>query len=160
MSQAVPIIYSPRLGPAKISIWGRLAGLGMGAGCLAVLVVAAMLRPSHSGVGTHEALGLAQCQFLHVTGLPCPSCGMTTSFAWFARGNIIASIYVQPMGTMLAILTCAGVWAGLYVGVTGKAAHRMLRRVPWLPIVMALMFLWIGAWAWKIWIHVHGIDGW
>src|SRR5213595_2275277 len=114
MDQAVPIIYSPRLGPAKVSIWGRLLAISIGLGCLAVLVTAAILEPNHSGVGTHEHLGLASCQFLDRTGLPCPSCGMTTSFAWFVRGNIAASLYVQPMGAVLALLAACSVWVGLY----------------------------------------------
>src|SRR5204863_6027891 len=113
--------------------------------------------PNHSGIGTHEHLGLAPCQFLERTGLPCPSCGMTTSFCWFVRGNIAASLYVQPMGTMLAVLAAAGVWAGFYVAITAKSVHRMARQVQWMPLIMALMFLWVAAWGWKIWIHVHRV---
>ena len=39
-------------------------------------------------------------------------------------GNIVASAYVQPMGSMLAALTVCCVWAGLYVAGTSPL-HRM-----------------------------------
>jgi hypothetical protein len=85
---------------------------------------------------------------------------MTTSFAWFARGNIAASLYVQPMGTALALLCSAAVWAGGYVAFTGRAAHQILEMLParwWLGPLLALGVL---AWAWKIFLHLHHLDGW
>ena len=32
-------------------------------------------------MGTHQQLGLPPCNFVTLTGYPCPACGMTTSFA-------------------------------------------------------------------------------
>ena len=98
--------------------------------CLAALVVAARLKPDAGGMGTHTQLGLAPCQWLARTGIPCPSCGMTTSFAWFVRGNLAASVYVQPMGSVLAALAATCVWVGLYVAVTGRPVYRLLRLLP------------------------------
>src|ERR1051325_12205569 len=103
---------------------------------------------------------MAGSESLAPAGRPCPSCGMTTSFAWFARGNIVASLYVQPMGTILATLSAAAVWVGLYIGVTGKSVHRLGRQIRWMPIILTLMFLWLAAWGWKIGIHVRHLDGW
>src|SRR5438552_8317037 len=80
---------------------------------LAVLIMAVRLPPNPDGVGTHQAMGFQKCEFMYRTGLPCPSCGMTTSFAWFVCGNWIASFYVQPMGFVLALLTGAVFWASL-----------------------------------------------
>ena len=40
---------------------------------------------------------------------------MTTSFAWFVRGNWLASFYVQPMGFVLALGTGALFWASLFI---------------------------------------------
>jgi len=129
-------------------------------GCLSVMLIALRLQPSHSGVGTHTAIGFANCDFLARTGLPCPSCGMTTSFSWFARGNLIASLWVQPMGTVLAIITCACFWGGLYVAITGKPVYRLMRLVPHRYYLIPLLSFAILAWGWKMFIHLRGMDGW
>jgi hypothetical protein len=144
----------------RVSIGGRVLATAIAAGCLGVLITAAVLVPSPTGVGTHTAMGLRPCQFLATTGLPCPGCGMTTSFSWFARGNIEASLYVQPMGTMLALLVAATFWGALYVSLTARPAYRLAQRIPSRYYLMYLPSLAIMAWAWKIWIRVHYFDGW
>jgi hypothetical protein len=144
----------------RVSFGGRLLAVAIAVACLTLLSIAAMLVPSPSGVGTHTALGLQQCQFLARTGLPCPGCGMTTSFSWFARGNIEASFYVQPMGMVLALLVAATFWGALYVACTGRPAYRLAQRIPARYYLWYLPSLAIMAWAWKIWIRVHQLDGW
>ena len=152
--------YARTACPQKLSGPGRLLGLVLSLGCLSLLVVAAGLSPDAGGFGTHRQLGLQECGFLARTGLPCPACGMTTSFAWFARGNVPASFYVQPMGCVLAIISAMCVWAGGYAAVTGKPIHRAMGVIPEKIYLVPLLALVIAAWAWKIYIHLHGIDGW
>jgi hypothetical protein len=160
-ANGAPEIYVRLGGDAdRVSSGGRLLATAVAAGCLGVLIVAAALVPSPTGVGTHTALGLRQCGFLATTGLPCPGCGMTTSFSWFARGNIEASLYVQPMGTVLALLSAGIFWAALYVAVTARPVYRLAERIPSRYYLMYLPSLAILAWAWKIWIRVHYVDGW
>ena len=146
--------------PASLGATGRLVALALAVGSFALLCIAAKLTPSPDGMATHTQLHLQHCGFLESTGLPCPSCGMTTSFSWFARGNIVASAYVQPMGIMLAILAAATVWIGSYVAITGKPVYRLVSDLPAKYHVFPLMILALAAWAWKIFIHLHGIDGW
>jgi hypothetical protein len=157
---STPLIYSPILRFSRLGILGRLAALAIAGTCLAVLITAARLTPSPDGLGTHRALGLDACAFLRRTGMPCISCGMTTSFAWFARGNLAASFYVQPMGFVLAVLTAAAVWTGFYIAITGRPVHRLGLMVPLEKIVLPLLGFALLAWGWKIFIHLHGIDGW
>jgi hypothetical protein len=128
--------------------------------CLAVLAVASALAPNSSGMATHLQLGLQPCGFLVRTGLPCPACGMTTSFAWFARGNFLASFYLQPMGMVLAMICGCCVWTGGYVALTGRPVYRAFSIVPEKAWLIPLLTLAILAWAWKMYIHLHGIDGW
>jgi hypothetical protein len=162
VDDSVPIIYTrtsplhePRLRPL-----GRGVAMVVAMACLSILVLAAKLPPSPSGVGSHRALGLQSCNFLETTGLPCPSCGMTTSFSWFVRGNLLASFYVQPMGAAVAAITACCVWGGLYVAATGRPAYRLLRLVPARYYLLPLLTLGVLAWAWKVAIHVNGLDGW
>ena len=155
-----PLVYVRRARTGRVSSWGRLLAAAIAVGCLTLLVTAARLTPSPDGMGTHRELGLQECGFLQRTGLPCPSCGMTTSFAWFVRGNLLASFYVQPMGTVLAGLCGMAVWAGAYIAITGRPAHRMLAMIPPQYHVLPLLVLALAAWGWKMFIHLHGIDGW
>jgi hypothetical protein len=84
-------------------------------GLAAVLVLARWLEPDPRGYGTHTQLGLYPCMFLQVTGRRCPSCGMTTAFAWFVRGRLDRSWQANPAGSLLA-LTCAGLIPWLLAG--------------------------------------------
>jgi len=159
VDQAAPLIYCTIGGPRELAWRHRVIAVGLAVGCLTMLVLAALINPSPEGHGTHTRLGLAECAFLARTGLPCPSCGMTTSWAWFVRGNLVASAYVQPMGTVLAVVAVWCVWVAIYVGVTGKPVYRLLRVVPGRFYCVPLVAWAIMAWGWKIYVHLAGRDG-
>ena len=122
------------------------------------LVIARGLEPASAGIGTHEALGLPPCGWAATMGVPCPSCGMTTSFAWAMEGDLLASLIAQPMGMLLALASAMVVIGGLWAAITGAQIHRplgdvLLRgRVGW-----SLLVLWLVAWAWKIWAFKAGV---
>lgn len=71
---------------------------------LALLGTAVALRPDPRGLGTHEGLGLPPCGYLELTGRPCVSCGMTTSFAHTVRGQLPSALRANAVGTALALL--------------------------------------------------------
>jgi hypothetical protein len=48
------------------------------------------------------------CTFRALTGLPCPSCGMTRSFDWLARGRLLDALAVNPIGFALAAFSAVG----------------------------------------------------
>jgi hypothetical protein len=157
---AVPRIYATSPVPQRLASISRLIALAVSLVCLGVLITAVSIRPNRTGMETHRQLGLAECQFLRTSGLPCPSCGMTTSFTWFVRGNILASLYVQPMGTLLATAAACTFWAGIYIAATGKPVHRLMRLLPPSYYVVIPIAIGIAAWGWKIFIHLRGADGW
>src|SRR5206468_11756997 len=147
----------------------RLFALGLAIAAMSVLVTAVLLKPSPTGVGTHRQMGFLalhggdtapSCEFLTLTGLPCPTCGMTTSFSWFVRGDWLASFYVQPMGFVLALATGALFWASLFMALTGAPLHRLLGQIRGLYWIVVLMGFAIAAWGWKIFIHLGHMDGW
>jgi len=86
--------------------------------------------------------------------------GMTTSFSWFARGNLVASFYVQPMGCLLALAAACCVWAGGYVAITGRPAYRLAMMIPGRAWLIGLLGFAIAAWGWKVYLQLNGLDGW
>jgi len=158
--ESVPIIFTPPVERQRLGHGGRVAALIVALAALSVLVIALQLKPSPDGTGTHLQMGFQQCQFLRTTNLPCPSCGMTTSFSYFAHGNFIASFFVQPMGFLLALAFGAGFWACLFMAITAAPLHNLLRQVRMVRFIVLVMGFAIAAWGWKILIHLNGWDGW
>jgi hypothetical protein len=85
---------------------GRLMLVLAGGFLSAGFVLALSVEPDARGFGTHEQFGLPQCTVRAVFGMPCPSCGMTTSFAHFIRAHFVRSIQANSAGFLLAA-TCA-----------------------------------------------------
>lgn len=126
-----------------------MAGV-LAAVALAVLVTSSILRPAEAGVGTHTQLGLPACGWMLAAGYPCPTCGMTTSFAAAANAQPLRAISTQPFGAVLALLTSAFFWGALHVAVFGSKLGRIVEswlrpRVLW--VVLVVFFL---AWAYKV----------
>jgi hypothetical protein len=161
VEQAVPLIYTRDFAPPAMRVWMRLVALAVAVGCLAILLIGVWLEPNGArGISTHTQLGLQPCQFEARLGIPCISCGYTTSVSYFAHGNVLASFYIQPMGFLIACFVAAGVWVGAYIAITGRPVHRLAAVIPWRwPLIGLLTFL-VAAWAWKIAIHLTGHDHW
>ena len=119
-----------------------------------VFAVAVYLDPynpdgSPRTMATHTTLGLPPCNFVALTGgKPCPSCGMTTSFALLVRGDVGASLRANWVGTLLAAF-----WAGLLVW---SVASGLVGRHLFIPpgrgelvttvVVGAFLVLMLGRW--------------
>ena len=122
---------------------------------LALLGVAAWLNPSPDGHGTHTQLGLAACLWAQDLQIPCPTCGMTTSFAWAAQGRWILAGQTQPFGLLLVLATMISFWACAHSASTGSRASVLWLR--WLTrprVVYPSVAIFLGAWAYKsaIWL--------
>jgi Protein of unknown function (DUF2752) len=125
----------------------------MGIACAVLLGVAAWLEPSPEGMGTHRALGLPPCGFAYSTGLPCPTCGMTTSFALTVRGRIFSAIVAQPAGFVLCLIAAVLVIYGTSVAIRGRAIWINWDRIA-TRLVLCLAFLILGGWGFKM---AHGL---
>jgi hypothetical protein len=120
--------------------WVRISLVVSGLVCLGLLLTARLLTPNPNGLGTHEQLGLPECGFLLMFEIPCPSCGMTTSWAWLTRGDVVESLRSNPGGTMLGIL-CFGF--GIWMLISGIRS-RWLIGVPstfWITILFGVTVL-------------------
>lgn len=85
---------------------GRWLLLGWSLFLLGGFALASTLKPDPRGFGTHQSLGLPPCTFRVLFDIPCPSCGMTTSFSHLMRGNLSQALRANPGGVLLA-LVCA-----------------------------------------------------
>ncbi|MEM6459528.1 MAG: DUF2752 domain-containing protein [Planctomycetota bacterium] len=122
----------------------RLIGLALALPCLAVLLVAASLDADPAGYGTHTQLGLQPCGFRAATGMPCATCGMTTSFTHAADGRLARAFVTQPAGALLslvlAMLTLVGGWAawsGMPLRPLGAALWRPATVVVGVVVVLS-----------------------
>jgi hypothetical protein len=117
---------------------------------LTVLSIAAWLEPDPSGMATHTQLGLKACGMMVKTGLPCPTCGMTTAFAWAAEGRIDKAIVTQPAGALLAVLTGSAVLLCSYLLVTGRRIGPLLSDILVVRFVLFLGGAIVLGWAYKL----------
>ena len=102
---------------------GLLAAVPLG-----LLVVAGMLEPNTDGLGTHQQLGLPPCSMRLMLGVRCPSCGMTTSWSHFMRGQWGHSWSANPGGFLLALYSVAfGAVSGVVV-LRGRLPSSSLQR--------------------------------
>ncbi|XAM00488.1 DUF2752 domain-containing protein [Phycisphaeraceae bacterium D3-23] len=122
----LPIPAAPR--PLS-RIHNRLIALPVFLAGSTVLGLAAWMEPDSSGMGTHQQLGLPPCSFEQVTGLPCATCGCTTSFAHAAEGSLLTSLTTQPFGAVLAVMTAMAVL------ISGWA---LVTNMPFAPVVYAV----------------------
>jgi hypothetical protein len=132
-------------------LWVRGVLVGIALALAAVFVVAALLNPYRDDgeprrLETHRQLGLPECTFKHYTGLPCPSCGMTTSFALAVRGDPRA-FQANCVGAVLALAGLAAVpwclasaWRQRTLFV--RSAERVL-----IVLIMGLLGLMVLRWA-------------
>ena len=93
-------------GPLVWPIRGLLVVVGLG--FIGLFATAAWLHPYEPDgtpmrMATHRQLGLQPCSFYKATGLPCPSCGFTTSFSLLMHGDIVNSLRANCVGTLLAL---------------------------------------------------------
>ncbi|MCB9777489.1 MAG: DUF2752 domain-containing protein [Alphaproteobacteria bacterium] len=131
----------------------RLVGLGLALPSGVVLAIARSLTPDPAGMGTHRQLGLGGCAFLTATGVPCPMCGMTTTFTHMAHLSPLTALGTQPFGVVLFLCTVGAFALGgadllLPAGRWRRVVSWVDRREGWIAGLLLLGL--ILGWAYKI----------
>lgn len=100
-------------------------------------VTASRLTPERDGLGTHQQLGLPPCTSRVLFGMRCPACGMTTSWAHLARGNIVGAAASNVGGLMLGVLAWMTIPATAWMAASGTRLP--LPTVPLLAVSLVLI---------------------
>ena len=128
----------------------RLVALGMLMAAPAVLAVAAWLQPAACGYGTHTQLGLPPCNFLRLTHLPCPSCGLTTSFAWAIRMQFGKAFMANPFGILLFFATIASIPFSLVLLLRRISFRRFTEHRHFIQVLYFATALYLISWGFKL----------
>jgi len=99
---------------------GRASLLVLFTFLLTVFCLARSMEPDPRGYGTHRQLGLPECTFQMLFSIPCPGCGMTTSFSHFVRGDLWDAARVSISGLLLAIVATVVIPWSLASAVRGR----------------------------------------
>lgn len=141
--------------------WVRAFLVVMAAAMVIVFYLATRVQP-YAADGTalrsasHQTLGLPPCRFQEMADLPCPSCGMTTSFALLVRGDLVNSLRANWVGTGLAVFCLLFVPWSLVSIVRG--------RLLWVRNVEAVLAFLVGVFTvlmlgrWGIVLLLRAID--
>ena len=137
--------------PERANWWVRGSLLAIAAGISLVFFIATQVKPYRADgtpmrMASHTTLGMPACRFKEMTGMPCPSCGMTTSFAMLVRGDIVNSLRANWVGTGLAVF-CALIVPWSLIS-TVRARYLFVRRIEWVLgfLVGAFTILMLGRW--------------
>ncbi len=68
---------------------------------LGVLAISLWLKPDDRLYGTHQQLGFPPCASRVLLGIPCPSCGLTTSFTLMSHGQPVRAFKAHYLGPFL-----------------------------------------------------------
>jgi hypothetical protein len=144
-------VRKPRDEIPWINRWVRFALLLITVLLIGVFTLALRLNPydrygEPRRMGTHMEMGLPECTFYEVTGKPCPSCGMTTSFALLMRGDVVNSLKANAVGTLLAVFCLALIPWNLVCVLRGRlywvrSLERSLTMVL-LVLLLLMLFRW------------------
>jgi hypothetical protein len=132
--------------------WLRMILLALTVPWIAVFITAIWLTPYDGDkpleMGTHQQLGLPECNFKAMVGVPCPSCGMTTSFSLLLHADVWNSLKANFAGTALAtfgLLFVPWAFASAFFG-----RFMFIRRLEMFVFRLALVFLVLLFGRWSI----------
>jgi len=78
-------------------------------------------------------------------GLPCPTCGMTTSALAFVQGKIFESFYIQPAAAVLCSILIVVAFLALFTAVFG-VYFQFLMRIKGKYVILFLLGIIAAGW--------------
>jgi hypothetical protein len=99
--------------------------------------------------------GPVLCLFRRVTGLPCPSCGMTRAFVALGHGNLHAAVYSNLASPVVYLATCILFLLGVGEMIFDRPLRNPLWNVTQRQIYIGTILLMSSAWIMNI-VHYLG----
>jgi hypothetical protein len=128
----------------------KSVAIGLLATACTVLAVAFWLRPSATGYGTHTQLGLPPCNFLLLTHLPCPSCGLTTCFAYAVRLQFWKAFLANPFGLLAFFGTVSLIPTTIFLLLRRISFRRITESAHFTKAVYAATACYVTSWIFKL----------
>ena len=95
------------------------------------------------------------CLFKNITGIACPSCGVTRSVLMLAHGSVTQALLMNPLGIIVAAIMAAAPFWLLYDVLlkkdtlyTAYLKTEKILTIKWVAITLTLLVL--LNWAWNI----------
>jgi uncharacterized protein DUF2752 len=129
---------------------GTLIEIAMVLACAWLIYTALSIAPDPRGHGTHEQLGLEPCGYLKRTGQPCPSCGMTTSFAHMVRLQVVPALGANPAGAILCAVAMILPFYLLHARLLGLPPERIVRPPRGAYFIVGMALILMLSWFYKI----------
>ena len=128
----------------------KSVAIGLLMSACTILAIAAWLKPAACGYGTHTQLGLPPCNFLRLTHLPCPSCGLTTCFAWAIRLQFWKAFLANPFGILAFLGTVSLIPTSIFLLWRRMSFRRITESVHFSKALYAATALYFLSWIFKL----------
>lgn len=145
-----------RPGPRRLTATVRGLLVLIALGWATVFGIAVWLNPYQGDdgtatvrkMGTHHQLGLLPCGFLVMTGKPCPSCGMTTSFSLMMHGDPLNAARANWVGVVLVVFGALMIPWAIVSSIRGR--YLWIRSLEWLLLWCVSIFLVLSLSRWAV----------
>ena len=117
------------------------------------LLLCFLVGPDPEGVGTHCRLGLPRCGYLASHGIPCPTCGATTSVSLLTRGRPLSALRANLGGFVVGCALALSIPFSLISVLLGRQWMVHLRKVSlhaWTGVVCLLLALFLIGWPQRV----------
>lgn len=135
----------------KREIFGKASFRQRVIACIVFLCIGAFFSVMWLAAKGKIDLGLLllPCGFKQRYGLPCPTCGITTSILAFAEGRIFESFYIQPAGGLACVMLAAAAILNVVTVVFGRYlcfVRRFLAEVKVRYVIIVVLIIIACGW--------------
>ncbi|MDP4204480.1 MAG: DUF2752 domain-containing protein [Bacteroidota bacterium] len=114
---------------------------------------------SYYSLGNNPKFGVSACIFKDITGIPCPSCGVTRTILTLSKGQVWEALQINPLGILLGVfLLLFPLWIGYdlirrkssFLHYYLNAEELLKKKIIAIPAVILILLNWI----WNIYKHL------